>query len=436
MLLQISFCSVLLLFIGCGNNDSVPLMNSAMIFEKINLINPVEKIAISAKVDTVIRLKKGTIIAIEENSFEDADGNLITGEVEIEVKEVISASDMLSENMSTVTKDGVLETAGMLKIEATAEGKEVQLVNGKGLEIAFLKSGAAKKDMQLYYGVENENGILEWELGYIPSKGDLITKEDSIRSKSPSKQRKIFKRTAYYTINGKKGTFPLSNFPDIDNLLIFSDEEKRELDIYKYVDITKEDEENTILLIDYLLHDDGDFNVLRIRGRISKGRKKEIKKQLNNIPFINPSQQEGKAIDITGTIYLFFVEMVFDLMKPEDYSNYYLLTTSKLGWINCDFFLEFTEPKINMAVTVPNKDTALKLVFLNYNTMMTGVFENGKYVFANIPKGEAVKIIAISKEEDKAGFSLTETVVQKEFKELKPLEILSQEELKKKIELL
>jgi len=76
----------------------------------------------------------------------------------------------------------------------------------------------------------------------------------------------------------------------------------------------------------------------------------------------------------------------------------YLLTSSQLGWINCDKFYDVQE-KTDVIVMV---DTvyrpSVRLVFDNIKSVMGGEYDhrNGKVTFRDVPVGESVRLVGYS----------------------------------------
>ncbi len=127
---------------------------------------------ISAEADTILACAEGTRIDVPPGSFVDSTtGQPATGEVEIRVQEYLSMSDIVFNNLATTSGEALLETAGMLNLQASADGRPLALRPGATLGLAFPREGAAKPGMQLFTGVapathapENTAAALDWQL--------------------------------------------------------------------------------------------------------------------------------------------------------------------------------------------------------------------------------------------------------------------------------
>jgi hypothetical protein len=84
-------------------------------------------------------------------------------------------------------------------------------------------------------------------------------------------------------------------------------------------------------------------------------------------------------------------------------SKGYLVETGRTGWVGVDRPLVPSAQKTEVSVIVPNlfsnANTAVYMVFSNYRTVvqLTGNPALRKFSFSNMPVGQDVKIIAISK---------------------------------------
>ncbi len=88
-----------------------------------------EKFTIATNIEQEIVTKKGSKITIQPNSFVDANGVQIEGNVEIEFREFHSIEDLIRSGIpmyhESNGQSGYLSTAGMCEIKGTANGTEV-----------------------------------------------------------------------------------------------------------------------------------------------------------------------------------------------------------------------------------------------------------------------------------------------------------------------
>ncbi len=104
----------------------------------------------------------GTEVAIQPGAFVDENGNPIEGPVTIELREALTMEDILMANLHTMTAKGrVLESDGMIYLDARANGKEVDLRDDESVEIR-IPSADRKNQMSLFTGVDDSTGNVKW----------------------------------------------------------------------------------------------------------------------------------------------------------------------------------------------------------------------------------------------------------------------------------
>jgi len=409
------FSLCIILAISCSersepNNDEIA---TQLIKDNISAsINNRSVFKIKNEKDTLIVSKKGIKLKIDKHSFVDANGQQVTEEVEVKIKEVTNAKEMLFENISTITKNGILETKGMIKIEAYANGEALKMAENKNLEISFPTNGKENDNASLYYGKENDNNIIEWEI------------DNTLEDHKTIEEKYITDISIKYKL-----------LEDLDNKNAYfknkSDGHKVLREVLTFSEVEKKRLLNDYIRIFWILFDDGDLEVYRINGNISQQRKEEIENKLNNVAYIKPFIREGDVAEMDGVIDIRF----FENKDHQEAKEFYQLTVSKLGWINCDIFIKFNSPKIDMYVDV-EKDADVKILFKNYDTIITGYPKDNKTIFSKIPQEEPINIIAIKYDPERNGalYSITETIAQKNVSKLAPFQFLTLDELGKKIE--
>ena len=114
--------------------------------------------------------------------------------------------------------------------------------------------------------------------------------------------------------------------------------------------------------------------------------------------------------------------------------NYYVLSTSRLGWINCDHFLNDSTEKTDFIVKLPEiKEVQVMIVFENIRSIMQGELVNGEFRFPNVPVSSKVKVIGISYRDGKPLLSKMVTTVNKQAFTLSAFREFSLEELEQEL---
>jgi OmpA family len=109
--------------------------------------------------DTIIRGEKGTQLHFPANAFAGvAEGT----SVEIKLKECYDYASILAENLTTKSDDKLLQTGGMVYVQAYANGKELTL--HKPMDIQFSSAESKLKGMELFLGERkmDKNGAMNW----------------------------------------------------------------------------------------------------------------------------------------------------------------------------------------------------------------------------------------------------------------------------------
>ncbi|MGC1471572.1 MAG: hypothetical protein WA775_03175 [Psychroserpens sp.] len=145
--------------------DSTPVSEEKLI-AKINY-NPFQKehqiLRITTKNDTILTCNEGTILKISKGSFVNPKtGKTTTGTTDLKVTEYYKLSDMLLANLSTVSNGQLLETGGMLFLEAKQGTTDLKLKDDRAIEISFPKTNK-REDMQLFLGAWDDKTI-NWNL--------------------------------------------------------------------------------------------------------------------------------------------------------------------------------------------------------------------------------------------------------------------------------
>lgn len=163
---------------SCSNNSSVneESKNQIEIEERvsipktkadilINQLRPKSQIfEIDANSDFSIAGENGTQIYIPRNSFINENGETITGKVEIELIEILSVSDFIKTNLQTISNGNLLQSEGMLFIDAKSNGQTVALSPDKKLQIELPKINNydVASDIRIFSGNYDSIGNINW----------------------------------------------------------------------------------------------------------------------------------------------------------------------------------------------------------------------------------------------------------------------------------
>ena len=111
--------------------------------------------------DTVIVGNKGTKIIIYKNTFINSKGNVIQGEINFELLEALTFEDMILANLTTISNGTLLETDGMIYINASYKDEIITINKKKPLYIE-IPTHSKKPSMLVYKGVRDSVGNMNW----------------------------------------------------------------------------------------------------------------------------------------------------------------------------------------------------------------------------------------------------------------------------------
>lgn len=434
------------LFINCSSDKkkkwNIPVDS---ITEIDSVLSPItEKFQIQASEESVLKGKKGTSLYIPANSFQFDDGTVPKEHITIEIKECLSLTDMIFENLHTISDDQILETNGMIYLNAEADGKKLSIKKGKAIVIAFQKNGL-DKEMDLFYEFKLNDSVKTWipDYKFFETKSvqetaieidnlDLVGEDIGYEFEYPIEMTDDLYDYGYW-ISLRTAIF--------DELKLIDSEET----VVEYIENPKNiDSVNAHLFYKNNWHADFDFHINK-QGKMYNLRpnkdmgltynRKALKIAKELFESLPPFDIESYKRDITNDWYYSLGIMSgrsinWKRYKQKfrnqyaDYTNqaiqkidqntlqYYMFSATEMGWINCDRFwdLEDSEKTDFIVKTNNTTETRIQIIFKDVKSIMTGTYENGDLVFKNIPKGKEIKIIGISYSNGKPTLAVGESI--------------------------
>lgn len=122
---------------------------------------------IDAGQENWLRGKQGSMVRLAANTLVRPSGELVQGVALVTITEALHLADMLAEGLSTRSGDRLLETGGMLRIEARDEqGQELVLATGANMLVS-LPSSDVKPGMTLFTSATGSDwtntGAMPWD---------------------------------------------------------------------------------------------------------------------------------------------------------------------------------------------------------------------------------------------------------------------------------
>jgi len=125
------------------------------------LANDPQTFTVSAKTSKKIEGKKGLRVTINTNDLETLDGKDVTGDVQVTIKELQKASDMIANNCPTISDGKILVSDGSYYVGMTSNGKELRIKKDKAMQMEFPKNST--QDMELFTGERDADGTMNWK---------------------------------------------------------------------------------------------------------------------------------------------------------------------------------------------------------------------------------------------------------------------------------
>ncbi|WP_460220542.1 energy transducer TonB [Psychroserpens sp. MEBiC05023] len=266
---------------------------------KIELKKPAQVYDINTSKDTVIRCQEGTIIKIKAGSFaHPISAQTITGDININVSEYFKLSDILLANLSTVSHGKLLETGGMLYIEAKQGEIDLKIKDDSPIDILF-PTQRKKTNMQLFSGRWDDNNI-NWTL-----QNDLLGEIETIEASD-----EIIEETIDVPFNSveQAPTFPGCEFKDNDTRKACTTDA-----ISKFINRNFNTNVSIglgltgIQRIHCIFKIDIEGNIAFIQTRAQHPRlSREADRVINMLPKMIPGMQRGKRVNVPYSLPITF----------------------------------------------------------------------------------------------------------------------------------
>jgi OmpA family len=396
-----------------------------------------QKFNIVAGKETVIVGKKGTIIKIAAHSFDVTEGTT----VEVSLKEFYNTQDIIKEDLTTLSKGKILETNGMIHIEATANQQPVKVKEDYLLMMPKNQiRDDEKNDMQLFTGVTTiQKANIDWEVLKQPNfsflfkasdiaikeKFDTLTQRQQLENLKKSlidtcscKTMFVWKLDSIYAKRMKKEGKNIAHLEEF----VKSDTRPRGYDFY-YVN----KDTMSKLCRDIAAWAAPDFSWHR---RIPWKHKHQVSNSSLYAQY-RASSYDSLLINVDRHIYLAEEsEKALKASGLKGAKQFNVYETRQLNWINCDRFSNYSEELLTNIKTKikaqPNVDA--KIVFTKNASILGTTIINGNLGFHRIPKGESATIIAMKLENGISYMAMQEivigsTILKLEFKPLTPTDI-------------
>ncbi len=380
--------------------NELPVFNSVGSKQVSNKINEgLERFAPAKedfKVDpkglTVITCEKGTTFKFDPGIFIYSDNKRpVNEEIIISVTEYLTTSDILFKGLSTTSNKELIETAGMVYVEAKAGGRACEIKLGEYYSIE-IPSSTEKENMELFYGEETPEGI-DWVSA---NRGRFLG------ANGQSFYNYRGRNTDAKFLSEFEGGFE-AFYKYLHNQYVFPDGFE-EAKIANNIDL------KATSYLNFKLDSVGQaFKVYTSQYKQTYA-DSQLVVAIKNSPCWNVNIRRYEYKTMMVPVKMNWVHdpnnipsKLIASYKPESkkYSatyeaDKYLMVAAQLGWINCDRFMNPQTPKTNLFVVLDSTyDATVRIVFNDITSVMSGLRFSGGFEFQNLPAGEKVTIVAL-----------------------------------------
>lgn len=392
---------------------------------------PVTRVVLASRERQWVYGSAGTQALVSPDDFVHEDGSPVTGSVEFVMTEVTKKSELILGNLPTSSNGRLLETGGVVKLEAYSEGQPLKLAPSKQIPISF--PDGKRVGMQVFQGVPTSEKGMNWlpigdfprqptptsewgwnsgkegyrmDYRYVIANAELLksispfmdygkVNADQLRFEGKSKSLVAYileQLETYYPCTGT-GSFVLHVRFD-DSGIAYS--------------IGTEKNENrclTMALQEIVARLRWQSPLRRYEATIQVERNSRGPVPASESPFVSIADHPGMQLDKTTTAAFHAIMRSVEEREEEQMQHLFVqnaLKVTALQWINCDRFVNLKEV-VNMAVAFPEPGFVVTtfLVFNELSSIMRGIRDaKGDITFDRIPDKMKAKVVTIGYDAD------------------------------------
>ena len=376
-----------------------------------------EEFQIDPSRDTVLYCAEGTRLEVAAQTFASPrNGLAVSSLVTLKVTEYYRYADMLLAGLSTFSKRGLLESGGMLYVEALAKGESLEIAEGKEVQFGFPKQGQPE-DMKLFIGDWDRDEQVTWTLASEHTPGASSSRRRPQNGAAPG---------------------PGSSFNMIQQQPTFPGGEAALFQFLganvKYPQIAREAGIQGTVYVQFEVTETGSIDSAWIARGLDKVCDREVLRVIKRMPTWQPAIQAGRPVETIFTLPVRFrletarrssgsgtanpaYQAQFDSIYNDNNvgqasvrdMEYYVFASAELGWVNCDRWYN-VQDKVNMMVQVPNDgSTEVKMIFHNFRAIQRGTPSAEGLTFTQIPNNEPVTLFSIRFKNGETQIASTQT---------------------------
>lgn len=120
-----------------------------------------QQFSINTATANTIKGRNGIQVTIPAQAFANAQGQPVSGNVTVTLTEYNDVASAFMHGITSMSTHGVLESGGMYRLQAQAGGQQLQLQQGKVMDVKIPSANPAE-DMYVYTSAIDSNGQLVW----------------------------------------------------------------------------------------------------------------------------------------------------------------------------------------------------------------------------------------------------------------------------------
>ncbi|RZK29417.1 MAG: hypothetical protein EOO63_09115, partial [Hymenobacter sp.] len=366
--------------------------------------------------DTLLVGAEGTTVWVPAQVFEQQRAPVLSGEVEVRLREFYTLADILLQRLTTTAGPALLETSGMVQLTATANGQACTLKRGSSLEVTF-PTRQFQENMQLFNGVSRPNQRLDWQPankswaattrerpwcrplyphGYGGMRGHLrrqlaFTEATAQRLQTQRQPRQVRRwlrclgrerrtpllgavlATLELSASGQPTNILLPTATDAELGAIVRQALQKMTTSWRPATTSWGLAVRSQLAVEVLFT--ADQRVLVEHLRWNEGATKIMYRTDQAKHQLPAAAQLRNATASEAAAYIF--------------------QATNLGWLNCDQFIYFASPLIRQQLAMAGVHAEVSLVLKNRRTVLPSGMRAGQICFERVPKGEAATLVAI-----------------------------------------
>lgn len=343
-----------------------------------------EQFSISNFSEIELKTADGSFIKFEPESFVFEDGTTVTTPIKIVTKHATTKDVAILEELTTISDGELLESRGMIYVNATSMGKQLRLAEGKEMQIS-LRVQPLENNSKGFDGWQRRNDV----------GGQLI--EEKVETQPITNQPEV----GFQAYKGeRKETNGQMNWSLEDKPDATLKKENDEYRFYKKVKLSDKERRTINAKRQTIINDWKRKGYSRKKIRKSLKRyKKYIRKKDNNLRYrirkrVDRRQPSLRKSAILGKTKFKYVE--YDKKYAVKRKFFYRVKSRGFGWKNLDRPLKIDKPPCDLFVQA-DEGMNVKIVLKDYFGVYKGILDEGRFLFANLPSTLKITVIAAKK---------------------------------------